>query len=117
MVQARAASAGAAGESGGDGGADDDSGDESNVQGDGVGQAQGRASRAGLLHEVHRQALDSARERGEPASALLKAPMSAPCSQLGPFDHDRSRRPEHAHLDQQCKKRGKGREREEGLLF
>jgi len=68
---------GGAGEGGGDGGADDDSGGESQVEGDGVGQAQGQAvhpeqdAAAGrLLHNVHCQALDSARERGEPASAL-----------------------------------------------
>eukprot|EP00966_Prymnesium_polylepis_P205065 4751269-Prymnesium_polylepis.1 len=46
-------------------------GGESKVEGDGVGQAQGQASGAVRLHEVHRQALDSARKRGEPASALL----------------------------------------------
>ena len=67
---------GGAGESGGDGGAFDDSGGESQVEGDSVGQAQGQAvhpeqdtAAERLLHEVQRQALDSARQRGEPASA------------------------------------------------
>ena len=63
MVQARAASAGAAGESGGNGDADDDSSrGELKVEGDGVGQAQGQASRAGLLHKVHRHKRSTARE-------------------------------------------------------
>ena len=87
---------GGAGESGGDEGADD-SGGESQVEGDGVGQGPTRsscASRAGhcsrkLMHEVHRQALGSARERGEYAasrrvhSMRCAAPTSASCSQLG----------------------------------
>jgi len=79
---------GGAGESGGDGGAFDDSGGESQVEGDSVGQAgprpglhpeQDTTAAERLLHEVQHQALDSARERGLPASALHEeAPTSAP---------------------------------------
>jgi len=80
---------GGAGESGGDGGAFDDSGANRRWRATALVRPKAKlcilrpeqdtTAAKRLLHEVQRQALDSARERGEPASALHEeAPTSAP---------------------------------------